>query len=314
MSATRPYRNRNAKILPRQVELDSLGNIVRMPPTPNLDCFGDPVEYERGVFSTPHIFVRNGTRFESPRDCFGCQSRATCGMIADQRVKGDTRLAELHDTWSNETCRLGHEARYQHPTFRAFADACADRAWTSTNEAALEKKRQADRKRQRRARAQQKAKGRRCRSVTPEFEAALEEGYSKRLQALTDAARDPTSGPWLRKLNDRSIHFTCDTWKMHELLKWRHKKAATGADIARQLILADQSQGRGEHALRTRVSEARRRIDRLEDETSGLAAWQPFQVRDSELPRAGGHKLHADLVWKELDDFVENPSILSRAN
>lgn len=184
------------------------------------------------------------------------------------------------EKWSNEARHLEPDQRYEHPSFQTFAAGCAGRRWTSTNESALAKKRDADAKRRRKARALEKKKARR-RPATAEFSAALEDGYARRLQALSEAARDPASSKSLTKLDDRSILLTCDIWRMDELLRWELRKRATGGEIARRLIAAGQNQGRKEHSMRSRVSDARQRIDFLEDEMTGLAAWRPFQSQGS---------------------------------
>lgn len=181
------------------------------------------------------------------------------------------------EKWSNEARHLEPDERYEHPSFENFAAGCASRRWTSSNETELAKKRHADATRRRKARALEKRNARRRRPATAEFLSALEVGYARRLQALSEAARDPASGQWLKKLDDRSILLTCDIWRMDELLSWELRKRATGGEIARRLILAGQNQGRKEHSMRSRVSDARQRISRLEDEMAGLAAWRPFQ-------------------------------------
>lgn len=304
----RQNRNRKACIRLDQVVTDGAGNIVDMPLTKGLHCFGNPVEYFRGEFDQTSKWRRlDGTIIEKPSGCAGCKSRAACGAISIERIGSGYDVTRTFQSWETETSRLSREARHSHWTFEAFADACEKAAWTTSNDERLAEKRATDAARKRKERRAERSRARRGKPITEKFLATLDHEFDIRRASLTAAARAPGAAPWLRNLSDRSISLTCDVWRANAHLNRQYRGDISAGDTAKHLTASSKCYGLPISSLRSRVIEANRRICRLEED-GGISGWQAFDYLDADPPRSSGRKMNGvkgrysdDLVWEILD-------------
>lgn len=288
----RRNRNRKACIRLDQVVTDGAGNIVNMPLTNSLHCFGNPVEYYRGEFDETSKWRRlDGTITEQPSGCAGCKSRAACGAISIERIGSGIDVTRAFQSWENETARLSREARYSHRTFEAFADACEKAAWTTSNDERLAEKRAADAARKRRERLAERRRARRGKPITEKFLSALDHEFDIRRASLTVAVRAPGAAPWLRNLTDRSISLTCDVWRANAHLSRQYRGEISAGDIVKHLTASNKCYGLPISSLRSRVREANRRICRLEEDGS-VSGWHAFDYLDADSPRSPGREMN----------------------
>ena len=289
-------RNRIDKITRGSVVMDSEGNISH-PPISKLACFGNPVEYYRGTSDTEATYKGVAT----PRWCAGCKSRPACAETASNRVDADPDLVSKRDAWEVATDRLTPVARYEHPTFTEFASACDDRNWTSTNEDALEAQRGERAKQTRKKRDRTKRKAKQAKPIPPAMLQAIDHERELRHKSLKAAKVEPGAPPWLRNLNAGSIELTCDVWRTLTLLDHQYNGAVSGGDVMRALMFSNRySTMTG--GFRARVSEAMKRVRRLEISTAGTPVWgDPFDLVIPNAPRSGDGGLDG-VVWQVLDD------------
>ncbi|MGJ3626387.1 hypothetical protein AB5I41_04650 [Sphingomonas sp. MMS24-JH45] len=96
----------------------------------------------------------------------------------------DAGIAAKRSAWEAATQRLESTARYEHATFIEFATACDERGWTSDNEDGLSAQRAEEAKRKRQARAENKRKANRAKTITLAALAALDDERDQRHEAL----------------------------------------------------------------------------------------------------------------------------------
>jgi len=220
-----------------------------------------------------------------------------CAKIADARVEAHADLVGKRAAWETTTQRMARKARYDHPTFLSFAEACDEKGWTSDNDDKLVAKRKKDAKRQRTTRQKESRRKARGRELTREAVAAIRAERAER-EALLGAAVAPGAPKWLRTLTPKTIALTCDVWEARELLEQQYGGEITGGDIARSLTEFGRDHGHTPSSLRTRVIEAVKRIARLESEPVEAPVWRE---KSKDLPRSRGHFLNG-VVWEALED------------
>lgn len=272
--ASQTKRNRRVTILRSDVHLDLKGNIIKMPITGSLSCFGDPVEYYRGEFDTlRRYYLSDGHVKESARGCAGCKSTDACRSIAMDRVALDPAAAQLRDDWRHEVQTESGKARYTHPAFLAFKNRCESLAWTSSNDDALAHKRSEDRKRKRKGREQKKRQQRRERQLTVDEIKQIEVERNDRKVALVVAKLAPKAPVWVRNQPRHTIERICDIWQIRQLLELRKGRVVKDSEIFHEMIAAGKTHGLSARSLRSRVTDDQKRIARLESEPADAPIW-----------------------------------------
>jgi hypothetical protein len=264
-------RNRQIQYPPGSVKTDGVGNIISRPLTKHLQCFADPVEWQRGFYDQPRQW---GDKLPEPRGCAMCPVKGYCQTVALERITTCQELAQLHDAWEQATIWCPSEERYQHVAWAAFVEACEKHSWGDCNVEALER----DNERRTMAkigvrRGAAKKKLTRQRSIPAVTVAALEAYRDARVTELLAAQIAPSTPLWLRNREPGRCVLIADAWRARELLRLAGRKASGRAAM-------EWLKGHGRlpkdapARIVKSVEEALRRADQLLSDGS----WPPFTI------------------------------------
>lgn len=275
------------------VKTDGKGNVIDMPLLENKPCFGRPERYIRQS-SLDIKFFRSSEGGIVPCEtrCCRCDRRVqnACEDLVFERLESDTIIGKAIDdflysigkfpdrVWTHKNRKL----------WRKFLDAVRDHGgWSNVNDeriplAKLERRILQVKKRRESAALKRRSKrlsGNNPLSIRGQirrtsFLDQLDMEAQRRLEILL-RLRDWSSSPLkLKRLPEERCRMTVEVWKQIEYAKFCRVRL-TGKDIACRLLRHGAYAGQPA-SMAARVSEARQRIQWLEDDRSGSAVWMKF--------------------------------------
>lgn len=286
----KPLKTKNpAPFGPDDVVMDHVGNIVRMPPVPQKECFGSIAAVLR--HGAPSTKGKSGKILINR--CGNCSIMAACHKVVLHRISANPgiRAAVLdwsavaqqarapifkftgraRKPWERVLAAITNRGRFQSvndDVVRQFRKGEIERA-VAQKEAARRK----DAERKRASRAQARVHG----IILPEARRTGEKAMAERHNLLTAAVAKKKRPHFLRHCSAQTTENTANVWLARELLKEVGVQPTLGK-IADWLIANGLAGGLGRASLRARIAKSDLpRIARLEE--GGLrAVWPPFNM------------------------------------
>jgi hypothetical protein len=259
---------------PSQIELDSAGNVTRMPLLLSRPCFGQPTAFLRHA-SRRFVYSPRQKSYQ-PTRCERCPVKSACAFVAEERLQSTPKLAELYREWRNlggaeQTWPTNGPAgtaavrvrelllELQKMTFTTHRDQEVRDHYEQTIEAKLAE----DRERKRRERERQAIEKARVGEITPEVERVLDGHRAWRAVEHRRAAAHPKAPRWLRQAQRNDSLFDASVWLAYTRISLRGRDP-NPYSCAVELHRMGLELHRSVNALRDRVGRSIERMHRLQ--------------------------------------------------